>query len=100
MKRTTYQSKMSAEERDAVDAFAAVYGRRWRSELRECMARARYPLVTSDQAAALQSIRNRRGVAWISKHVILPAACNPFTTPLDDPHIKAMIADTASVWER
>lgn len=69
MERATYQGKMTAEERDAVDAFAIMYGRRWRADLRECMAKASYPLMSDDQASALQRVRNRRGVSWLARYV-------------------------------
>lgn len=59
---------MSAEESDAVDAFAISYGRRWRSALVDCFERARYPYMSDEQSAILQGLRNRRGTSWIKTH--------------------------------
>lgn len=54
---------------------------------------------------AMDRMRGAHGRNWLGKIERLRASAqrdevNPFTTPLDDPRIQRMIADTASVWER
>lgn len=71
--RRTYQSKMTANDHEALEAFAKVYGRTWKSELRDCFMRADYPCMSSDHAATLQALRNRRGPSFLTSYRLLNA---------------------------
>lgn len=74
MTRRTYQSKMTAAEHEALEAFANTYGRTWKAELRACFARAQYPCMTDEHATILQGLRNRRGPSFLTGYRLLAAA--------------------------
>lgn len=55
------------EQLDALEEFAARYGRCWREELRACWSNGRYPYgLSQDCSAYLQQVRNRLGPAWLT----------------------------------
>lgn len=73
MHRRTYQSKMTAEDHEALEAFAREHGHTWKAELRNCFMRASYPGMSDEHAATLQALRNRRGPSFLTSYRILNA---------------------------
>lgn len=56
-------NQLSAEQLNALRCFAAQYGRRWKSELRDCWMTGNYP--SDCDSAALQNVRNAFGPSWL-----------------------------------
>lgn len=49
---------LAPEALEALQAFAAAYGHRWKAALRDCWYRASYPRMTANQSGWLQRLRN------------------------------------------
>lgn len=61
-------SDLTQPQQDALDAFRAKNGFRWKSRLRECWMKSNYPGMTMNQSASLQQIRNNLGPEWLVKY--------------------------------
>lgn len=56
---------LSQEQVEALKEFAALKGRTWKSKLLDQWLTGRYSGVTSDEAVALQQLRNTGGPQWL-----------------------------------
>lgn len=57
------KNSLTSEQVAALKAFAAEYGRNWKSELRQCWMSGIYP--SGCNSASLQLIRNGFGPSWL-----------------------------------
>ncbi|ANN80862.1 hypothetical protein [Bordetella flabilis] len=55
-------------QEEALATFRDKNGRNWKSALRDCWERARYPGMTEEHSAALQRVRNTLGPEWLMKY--------------------------------
>ena len=59
--------ELTDKQKAAIDFFQLRHKRNWKVELSSCWMKSSYPGVPEDHAAALQSIRNQFGPAWLNK---------------------------------
>lgn len=60
---TAQGRQLTAEQQQALRAFAKKHGRYWKQELRWCWETGRYE--DSDDSASLQQVRNGFGPSWL-----------------------------------